>query len=181
MKKLIFGLILFCSVFWALASLFFFAFNDQQRSFVEEALYRFSLPTVVFLILIWFLRWTFSSLRYLEKNSTEKPIFKRKQVRSTEIDVPTDFDFSFLKTKIAEKWLITFSDDTAGVLKFREKWSFTEGIGGIGAWINYDSTTQKLYVEGFAQLEKRYLKEEAQELQKEIANCVGIDIFEEED
>jgi len=128
-----------------------------------------------------YLRSMFSSLRYLERNSAEKPVFKRKQVRSFEIDMPSDFDFNRLKTKIAEKWLITFSDDVVGVLKFREKWSFTEGIGGIGAWVNYDSTTQKLYVEGFAQLEKRYLKEEVQELQKEIANCVGVDIADDDD
>jgi len=181
MKKLIFGLILFCSVFWALASLFFFAFNEQQRSFVEEALYRFSLPTVVLLILIWFLRWTFSSLRYLERNSTEKPVFKRKQTRSTEIDVPSDFDFNFLKTKIAEKWLITFSDDANCVLKFREKWRFWDGPEGLGTWIKYDKTTLKLYLENFSIVEKRVFISEARELQKEIASCVGVDIADDDD
>jgi len=184
MKKVIFNLILFFVGLWALMSLGFFVLRGRQGEeayFIAEAVSRLPISIFVLLMMIWSMRWVFPSLRYLEKNSTEKPIFKRKQVRSFEIDVPSDFDFNFLKTKIAEKWVITFSDDAGCVLKFREKWKFMDGLGGLGTWIKYDNTTQKLYLESFCAVGKRIFLHEAQELQKEIANCVGIDIFEEED
>jgi hypothetical protein len=115
----------------------------------------------------------FPKLKYLESNKTEKPTFKA--MCSSIIDVPKDFDFDRLKTEIAEKWLITFSDDTNRVLKFRDKWSFST-TWGASAWMKYHDDTRKLHLECFPTAGNHF--ELSQKMQKEIENCIELnDLF----
>jgi len=127
------------------------------------------LPVSTFLFFIGYS--TFPKLRYLERNKIEKPTFKA--MCSSEINVPEDFEFSRLKTEIAEKWLITFSDDAGCILKFRNKLKVFNW--GAGAWIKYNHDTRKLYLECFPI--DNYL-ESAKKMQKEIENCIELnDLF----
>ena len=142
---------------------------------------------IIFLLPIYgaqvaFILWTFfsmcPSLRYLESNSAESPVFKRKKTCSSEIDVPKDFDFNRLKTEISEKMVITFCDDNSDVLKFRNKWKFS-ATWGAGAWIKYDSETQKLYLECFPLEGRQDVAGVAPQMQKDIENCLELnDLFE---
>ena len=79
---------------------------------------------------------------YLESTDIEKPSFNG--VLSSVVHVPQGFDFSCLKTEIAKKWVITFSDDTKKVLKFRERIIALRNWGA-GMWIKLDNDTGNLY------------------------------------
>ena len=111
----------------------------------------------------------FPRSKYLECNDTAKPTFK---VASTsKIDVQEDFEFKRLKTKIASKWLITFSDDVNHVLKFREKWNIFKKWGAA-AWLKFDSEVRKIQIECFplAGIQDNDL---ARKMQKEIEQCLN--------
>jgi len=112
----------------------------------------------------------FPRSKYLESIDTAKPTFK--VACSSVIDVQEDFDFSRLKTKIANKWLITFSDDNCHVLKFRAKWHFFKKWGAA-AWLKFDGNARKVQIECFplAGIQDNDL---ARKMQKEIQEMVEI-------
>ena len=85
--------------------------------------------------------------KYLENNEIEKPSFKI--FCTSVIDVSQEFDFSRLKSEIAQKWVITFSDDVAYVLKFRQKISFFKNSWAAAAWLKYDDSMGKIHLECF--------------------------------
>jgi len=107
--------------------------------------------------------------KYLESNDIEKPSFKVPS--SVIIDVPQGFDFSRLKSVIAKKWEITFSDDMKQVLKCRTNYNFSNW--GSAAWIKYDDDAKKLYLECFP-MAVGSMKYVAQNMQKAIENCLRI-------
>jgi len=113
----------------------------------------------------------FPRSRYLESNDATKPTFK--VACSSVIDVQEDFDFNRLKTEIASKWLITFSDDICHVLKFRAKWHFFKNWGAA-AWLKFDSEARKIQLVCFplAGIQDNDL---ARKMQKEIKNCIKLD------
>jgi len=141
---------------------------------VETFLVR--LPLVLILIInpLWTLLSILPKFRYLENNKLERPTFKHSI--SSEIVVPKDFNFNNLKAEIAENWIISFSDDTNYVLKFREKKGFWKSYGA-GAWLHYDVATKTVYLECFSIFFQTL--EEPQNLQKNIENCLELnDLFE---
>ena len=111
----------------------------------------------------------FSTMRskYLESTDVEKPSFKGAW--TSIVDMPQGFDFSCLKTEIAEKWVITFSDDTEKVLKFRERISAFRNWGA-GAWLKYYSDTGKLYFCCFTMIGTQ--NDIARKMLKEIEKCM---------
>ena len=109
----------------------------------------------------------FPRSKYLESSELTKPIFK--VACSSVIDMPKDFEFSRLKTEIAEKWVITFSDEIAHVLKFRAKWGLSKNWGAA-AWLKYDNDTGKLYLEYFPMVATQ--NDLARKMQKEIECCL---------
>ena len=74
--------------------------------------------------------------KYLESADCSKPPFS--VTSSTTIDMPQGYGFDRLKNDLAQRWEITFSDDSSNVLKFRTKkfWAV-----GVAAWLKYDSDT----------------------------------------
>ena len=110
----------------------------------------------------------FSSSAYLESNDLSKPGFQ--VACSSEIDVPPDFDYNRFKNKIADKWLITFSDDENHVLKFKPKWKLFKKVGAA-AWLKFDAATGKVRFECFPLTGIQH-KDRALFMQKEITECV---------
>ena len=90
-------------------------------------------------------------LKYLENHDCAKPSFKF--ICSSVIDMPQGFDFTRLKTGIAQKWVITFADDVEHVIKFSTKLSFFKiswgNHQGTAAWLKFDIDTGKIYTECF--------------------------------
>ena len=113
----------------------------------------------------------FPRSKYLESDDTAKPTFK--VTCSSVIDVQEDFDFNRLKTEIASKWLITFSDDIYHVLKFRAKWHFFKKWGAA-AWLKFDGEARKIQIECFplAGIQDNDL---ARKMQKEIKECMKVE------
>ena len=111
----------------------------------------------------------FSTIRskYLESNDIEKPTFKGAWF--SVLNMAQGFDFNCLKTEIAEKWIITFSDDAEKVLKFRERISVFRNWGA-GAWLTYDSDAQKLNFGCFTMTGTQ--NEIARKMLKEIEECM---------
>ena len=111
----------------------------------------------------------FSTVRskYLESNDIEKPTFKG--VWFSVLNMALDFDFNCLKTEIAEKWIITFSDDAEEVLKFRNRIS-TFRNWYTGAWLRYDSNSQKLILGCFSMTGTQ--NDIARKMLKEIETCL---------
>ena len=105
----------------------------------------------------------FPRLKYLENYEITKPDFEI--TCSSVIDMSNALEFNCLKTKIANKCLITFSDDIHHVLKFRTKWRLSTNLGAA-AWLKYDNETAKLYIEYFPLEEMQYHL--ARKLKKEI-------------
>ena len=113
----------------------------------------------------------FPRSKYLDSNDTAKPTFK--VACSSEIDIHEDFDFNRLKTEIAGKWLITFSDDVCHVLKFRTEWGFFKKWGAA-AWLKFDGDTRKIQIECFP-LAGTHDNNLARKMQKEIMNCMKLE------
>ena len=114
--------------------------------FTEKIILGFGYAAMFVLIQIPIAYYTFfPRIKYLENNNNEKPPFKI--VCSSVIDVPKGIDFTRLKNEIAGKWLITFSDESNYVLKFRENLSFWKNTRA--AWLKYDSDAGKLHVDCF--------------------------------
>jgi len=90
----------------------------------------------------------FPLTKYIDSNNSEKPSFKF--IRSSEIDVPPGFDFSYLKSEISKKWFITFSDDREHVLKFMSKMNFFNWGVSAATWLKFDEVTQKIQLECFS-------------------------------
>ena len=111
----------------------------------------------------------FPRTKYMDCSDSDKPSFKF--IRSTEIDVSQEFDFSYLKTEIAKKWLITFSDDTTQTLKFTSKMSFFKWGVEAAAWLQLDNDARKIYLECFS-LSGLPDNTRVKKMQKEIEQCV---------
>ena len=106
-----------------------------------------------------------SRSKYLERKDAEKPSFE--DVYISLIDSSTALDFNRLKKEIAHKWIITFSDDKAYVLKFRAKMSFSQ-LWGAAAWLKFDDKTAKIQVLCFSlhTNQKKYAKAMLKEIEK---------------
>ena len=85
--------------------------------------------------------------KYLDRNDAAKPSFKI--ACSSIIDLPQGLDFSSLKNVIAEKWMITFSDDKEHVLKFTNKRDIIQTHGVSAAWMKLDADAGKIQLECF--------------------------------
>ncbi len=111
----------------------------------------------------------FPRTKYLESGNNEKPSFR--VTCSSAFDLPQGFDFNHLKTEIAEKWLITFSDDIAHVVKFRTKLNIFKNMWGTAAWLKFDNEAKKIYLECFpmAGMQDDDL---ARKMRKEIEKCL---------
>ena len=114
---------------------------------------------------------TFHRAKYLEIDSSEKPSFK--VACSSVIDLPQNLDFTRLKNEIANKWLITFSDDLCHILKFRTKLNFFTNLWGEGpaAWLKYNDESQKVQLECFSM--SGINNDFARKMQKEIEKCLN--------
>jgi hypothetical protein len=106
--------------------------------------------------------------KYLESNDGAKPTFRVPC--SSVIAVPKGFNFSRLKTEIGEKWLITFSDDTCHILKFRARPHFRK-FWGVAAWLKFDADTAKIQLECFP-LGGIQHDSQAKKMQNEIEQCL---------
>ena len=107
----------------------------------------------------------FPRIKYLENSDIAKPTFK--DACSSTVNTHQEFDFACLKTEIAEKWIITFSDDVEKVIKFRTKMSFSSW--GAATWLKYDSEVGKLYLVYFSIATS--VKSDARKIQKEVEKC----------
>ena len=87
-------------------------------------------------------------LKYLERSDNVKPPFK--VTCSSVIDMPQGYDFNRLKSEIARKWVISFTDDTGHVLKFSKKTRFFELWATSAAWLKYDCDTGEIQLECFS-------------------------------
>jgi hypothetical protein len=104
--------------------------------------------------------------KYLESNDITKPPYK--DACSSVLTMPQGFEFSCLKIEIANKWVITFSDDTEKVLKLRKKFHAFSSWGAA-AWMKYDAETHKLYLECFSMMMMAGMRNNlAQKMLKEI-------------
>ena len=113
-------------------------------------------------------KYDYQYVDYLESDDTAKPTFR--VACSSVIDVSKGLDFNWLKTEIADKWWITFSDDI-GLLKFRIKWHpFKQKV--TAAWLKFDANSGKIQLECFPIQGKQhdYL---AEKMQKEIEQCLN--------
>jgi hypothetical protein len=110
----------------------------------------------------------FSTMRtkYLENSDIEKPNFKG--ISFSTFDTPQDFNC--FKGKIAEQWIITFSDDEKKVLKFRER---IRHFNCAGAWLMYDADTQRLNVGCFTVtgVQNEIARKMLKEIEKIVADC----------
>jgi hypothetical protein len=112
----------------------------------------------------------FPRSKYLENKDSAKPSFK--VTCTSEIDISQEFNFSRLKTEIADKWVITFSDDNQHVLKFRTEFNIFKNMGAA-AWLKFDVDTGKIQLECFPMAVMHdNAKKLAQKLQKEIEQCL---------
>ena len=89
----------------------------------------------------------FSRIKYLENCHIDRPSVKGTS--SSVIVLSQNFDFSRLKSEIANKWLITFSDDTNHVVKLRQKTSCISNSWGAAAWLKFDVNDQKIHLDCF--------------------------------
>jgi len=109
----------------------------------------------------------FPRANYLERDDVAKPPFI--DVCSSEVNTLQVLDFNRLKTKIGDKWVITFSDEDENVLKFREKMGLFKKWGAA-AWMKYNSETNKIYLECFTMTGHRH--ELARKMEKEVLKCL---------
>ena len=156
MKRLYFmGLTYFlvlCVLYIGIYTIFDLAFGNDtslQAIFIKSLI--FSALFVSVQILIGYYSF-FPRIKYLENNDIAKPAIKNAY--SSVIDLPQEVDFNRLKSKIADKWAITFSDNTNQVLKFTTKINFYNLFkypyaGGLAAWLKFDGDAGKIYLECF--------------------------------
>jgi len=111
----------------------------------------------------------FPRSKYLESNDNTKPSFK--VTCSLIIDVPQGLDFNRLKSDITSKWVLTFSDDNAHVLKFRTKMNLFKWWGAA-AWLKLDGDAGKIQLECFPVVYGQNAF--VQKMQKEIEKCLTI-------
>ena len=113
----------------------------------------------------------FPRMKYLENDNVAKPSFK--VFGSFVIDMPQRINFSLLKSEIAAKWLITFSDDTNQVLKFRTrtKHLFLTNTFGAAAWLKFDSDAGKIQLVCFPMIGIQD-NDLARKMYKEIVKCL---------
>ena len=111
----------------------------------------------------------FPRIKYLENNNIVKPSFK--DVCSSMVDTPQGFDFTRLKNEIADKWVITFSNDVEKALKFRAKIGFSKSLD-VAALLKYDSDAGKLYLDCFTLAGAQF--DRARKMQKEIEKCLKL-------
>ena len=104
-------------------------------------------------------------LKYLDRSDSAEPPFK--VTCSSVIDMPQGYDFNRLKSEIARKWVISFTDDTDHVLKFSKKTRFFELWATFAAWLKYDCDTGKIQLECFS-LNSVHDNGLARHIQKEI-------------
>ena len=160
-------------VFWILylgAQFFNSKFPGHGIDLVENGLLAvftvliFGAPVIILLLS----KYDYQYVEYLESDDTAKPAFS--VACSSVIDVPEVLDFNRLKTAIADKWWITFSDDKI-LMKFRTKWHpFRQKV--TAAWLKYDAENGKIHLECFPIQGKQhdYL---AENMQKEIKQCLS--------
>jgi len=111
------------------------------------------------------------SYKYLENNDNAKPTFYT--VRTSIIDIPKDFDFNRLKSVITSKWVVSYSDDVAHILKFRTKLGFGN-LWGAAAWLKLDSETGKILIDCFPMVYEQ--SKLAKKLLKEIEESITVKI-----
>ena len=109
--------------------------------------------------------------KYVENNDSAKPPFK--VTCSSIINIPQGFDFRRLQSEIANKWVITHSDDTVNVLKFRTKITFFKSWP-VAARLKLDSDAGNIQLECFPMASHR--NDLARKLHKEIEKCFNSDI-----
>ena len=135
---------------------------DLQGVILAGFIISFITPLFIFLPLLFTL---VPRSKYLASADCSKPPFS--VTSSTEIEMPQGYDFNRLKNDIAQRWELTFSDDSAKVLKFRTKnrlW-----VWGVAAWLKYNSDAGKIQLECFWLAGMRYIKF-SRKMQKEIEN-----------
>ena len=110
----------------------------------------------------------FPRIKYLENDDTAKPSFK--DVCSSMVNTSQGFDFNRLKTEIADKWVVTFSDDEKKVLKFRTKIRFFSW--GAATWLRYDSDTGEIQMYCFPI--SSMMLSNARKIQREIESCLNV-------
>ena len=107
--------------------------------------------------------------KYLESNDIAKPSFRVPY--SSVVNMPQGFDFTCLKTKIADKWVVTFSDDMEKILKFRTKFHIFSNWG-TAAWMKYDAETEKFYLDFFPMVIGTR-NDLVRKMQKEVEKCLS--------
>ena len=107
----------------------------------------------------------FSRIKYLENDEITKPSVKG--AISSVMVLSQQVDFARVKNEIASKWLITFSDDTSHVIKFRDKVKFFTNNWGAAAWLKFDSDCKTIHLEYFPMLGIQH-KELAQIMRMEV-------------
>ena len=118
------------------------------NNLVKDVISGFIFVTIIMLFRVLSNYSAFSRIKYLENNDIGKPSIKGSC--SSVIVLPQGVDFSGLKKEIANKWLITFSDDTSYVLKFMKKMSFfSSTIRGAAGWLKFDCEAGKIQLECF--------------------------------
>ena len=86
----------------------------------------------------------FSRIKYLENNDITKPSFKCASSSTTVLSQTVDF--SRLKSGIAKNWLITFSDSTNHVIKFRQKTNCFTNNWGTAAWLKFSVDAKTIHL-----------------------------------
>ena len=77
--------------------------------------------------------------RFLESSQVDMPSFFNMIIGHYDhVSIP----YSELKSKIAQNWIITYSEESQKVIKFCEKINFYDW--GCGGYIVYDETTQRV-------------------------------------
>ena len=122
--------------------------RGRDIDLVRYVISGFIFIAIIMLFRVLSYRSVFSKIKYLENNDIAKPSIKGSS--SSVIDLPQGVDFSGLKKEIANKWMITFSDDTSYVLKFMRKMSFFNStIRGAAGWLKLDCEAGKIQLECF--------------------------------
>jgi len=147
----------------------------REFSLPQKLFWFLSFPTIFTLTQLLVARSSvFPQIKYLENSDITKPSIK--DISSTVYDLQPDVDFSNLKTKIAEKWVITFSDHTSNVLKFRSKFDFKSwcnySLGaGPAAWLKLDCEAGKINLVCFSMVSD-FHKKHIEKMQEEFEGII---------
>jgi len=143
---------------------------DLQVVIIVGFITSFILPLFIFLPV------SFTFLprsKYLESADCSKPPFS--VTNSTVIEIPQGYDFNRLKNDIAQRWELTFSDDSAKMLKVRTKSNFWSW--GVGAWMKYESGTGKIQLACFwlaGMQDNRFSRKMQKEIEDFLQACNKI-------